>query len=94
MHVGAATLEPRHGVAGEYTVDADNAEELRFRSRPTTPHAGAYGLRGDFCSGRFYRAHDPASDEAASDRMSIFQPVSRAASRAFWPSLPMASDNW
>ena len=25
---------------------------------------------------------------------SIFQPVSRAASRAFWPPLPMASDSW
>ncbi len=31
---------------------------------------------------------------AASDRMSIRQPVSLAASRAFWPSRPMASDNW
>ena len=26
--------------------------------------------------------------------MSIFQPVSFAARRAFWPSLPMASDSW
>ena len=26
--------------------------------------------------------------------MSIFQPVSLAARRAFWPSLPMASDSW
>ncbi len=26
--------------------------------------------------------------------MSIRHPVSRAASRAFWPSLPMANDNW
>jgi hypothetical protein len=31
---------------------------------------------------------------AASGLMSIRQPVSRAASRAFCPSLPMASDNW
>jgi hypothetical protein len=31
---------------------------------------------------------------APSERMSIRQPVSRAASRAFWPSLPMASDSW
>jgi hypothetical protein len=30
---------------------------------------------------------------AVSERMSIRQPVSRAASRAFWPSRPMASDN-
>ena len=26
--------------------------------------------------------------------MSIRQPVSRAASRAFWPSLPIASESW
>ena len=26
--------------------------------------------------------------------MSIFQPVSLAARRAFWPSLPMARDSW
>ena len=31
---------------------------------------------------------------SASLRMSIRQPVRRAASRAFWPSLPMASDSW
>jgi hypothetical protein len=31
---------------------------------------------------------------AASDRMSMRQPVSRAASRAFCPSFPMASDSW
>ena len=31
---------------------------------------------------------------STSGRMSIRQPVSRAASRAFWPSLPIASDSW
>jgi hypothetical protein len=31
---------------------------------------------------------------ATSGLMSIRQPVSRAASRAFWPSLPMASESW
>ena len=31
---------------------------------------------------------------AASERMSMRQPVSRAASRAFWPSLPIASESW
>lgn len=30
----------------------------------------------------------------ASETMSIRQPVSLAASRAFWPSLPMARDSW
>jgi N utilization substance protein A len=31
---------------------------------------------------------------SVSDRMSMRHPVSLAARRAFWPSLPMASDNW
>jgi hypothetical protein len=31
---------------------------------------------------------------SVSGRMSIRQPVRRAARRAFWPSLPMARDNW
>jgi hypothetical protein len=31
---------------------------------------------------------------AVSDRMSIRQPVSFAANRAFWPSLPIASESW
>jgi len=31
---------------------------------------------------------------AASDLMSMRQPVSLAASLAFWPSLPIASDSW
>ena len=35
-----------------------------------------------------------AAAGAVSETMSIFQPVSRAASRAFWPSLPIASDSW
>ncbi|MEY9942437.1 hypothetical protein ABH932_007226 [Streptacidiphilus sp. MAP5-52] len=35
-----------------------------------------------------------ASSPSVSGRMSIRHPVSRAARRAFWPSLPMASDSW
>lgn len=31
---------------------------------------------------------------ASADSMPIFQPVSLAARRAFWPSLPMARDSW
>lgn len=34
----------------------------------------------------------PGVSGASSDRMSIRQPVRRAASRAFWPSLPIARD--
>jgi hypothetical protein len=35
-----------------------------------------------------------ARANSVSDWMSIFHPVSRAARRAFRPSLPMASDSW
>ncbi len=42
--------------------------------------AHAYGADCSLCS--------------VSGRMSIRQPVSRAASRAFCPSLPIASDSW
>ena len=41
--------------------------------------------------GRDQRAGPPAS---VSGRMSMRQPVSLAASRAFWPSLPMARLSW
>ena len=37
---------------------------------------------------------DPSAGTVASDLMSMRQPVSLAASLAFWPSLPIASDNW
>jgi hypothetical protein len=42
-------------------------------------------------------AHPGAGAGAAasvSGRMSMRQPVSRAASRAFWPSRPIASESW
>src|SRR5699024_5641506 len=37
---------------------------------------------------------DSGASGSSSVRISIFQPVSFAASRAFWPSLPMARENW
>src|SRR5690348_12283676 len=39
-------------------------------------------------------APEGRSAGAASDLMSMRQPVSLAASLAFWPSLPIASDSW
>ena len=40
------------------------------------------------------RTAGPSAGTAASDLMSMRQPVSLAASLAFWPSLPIASDSW
>jgi hypothetical protein len=57
--------------------------------------AGALAYSGPY-SGAW--AAGPAGEgpagTAASDLMSIRQPVSLAASLAFWPSLPIASDSW
>ena len=53
-----------------------------YRVYPTSPPAAAAGGGVSPPTG------------SASDRMSIRQLVSRAASRAFWPSLPIASDSW
>lgn len=49
------------------------------------------GPRGALLRRRTAPAHDSMTE---SGWMSIFAPVSLAASRAFWPSLPMASDSW
>ena len=51
------------------------------RSRPTRPR-------------RTRPPPDSSSGSCVSLLMSTRQPVSRAASRAFWPSLPIASDSW
>lgn len=39
-------------------------------------------------------AEEASAPGAVSGLMSMRHPVSRAASRAFWPSRPMASDSW
>jgi hypothetical protein len=66
--------------------------EVRVRGMPTYAPADsavfASGVDGR-CGGAEGR-----SAGSPSERMSIRQPVSRAASRAFCPSLPIASESW
>jgi hypothetical protein len=71
---------------------AGEAEQIRLARSAVTTDARALG---------HVRGHDQASAGASgaavacdSDLMSMRQPVSRAASRAFCPSLPIASDSW
>src|SRR5919112_2690848 len=72
------------------------------RSRAEHGHGGPRSARdgGTDDRGRVYRSTPVASTAgppgacASSERMSMRQPVSRAASRAFCPSLPIASDSW
>src|SRR5919201_1772189 len=45
-------------------------------------------------SSSWYPSSASSLANSVSERMSTRQPVSRAARRAFWPSLPIASDSW
>ena len=64
----------------------------RVCSRAT---AATYRIRRPARTGRAPAAAQPSAGSAASsERMSMRQPVRRAARRAFWPSLPIASDSW
>ena len=78
-----------------------------FTAAHTGAH-GARESRRTTGRGRVYRVVHPSAPSAApgtprgsspdpgpvSGRMSIRQPVRRAASRAFWPSRPIASESW
>src|SRR6185437_14634692 len=79
---------------------AAHAGALRHMNRPSP---GAIGLvnhtaslsRPHFATGQASVSWAAGSGSwTVSGRMSIRQPVSLAASRAFWPSLPMARDSW
>ena len=77
------------------------------RGRPLGSH-GYYIPKSTVSAGLRYRPYSgacatgpaderttgPSAGTAASDLISMRQPVSLAASLAFWPSLPIASDSW
>ena len=69
----------------------------RTTGRPVS--TGVYASAGRSASASAAAAGSPSEPGTApsgttSGRMSIRHPVSRAASRAFWPSRPIASDSW
>ena len=74
--------------------DGDESHQVGFvRSGSTSEtrangHLRVYPLTGEAAP------RDPASGASVSERMSMRQPVSLAASRAFCPSLPMARESW
>lgn len=94
------------GVAGpvNFVLYRDNPQQLGGRHANPAAHTGAYRGRATYhcgslppCPGSSPGA--PPGDHAwevasVSGRMSIRQPVRRAANRAFCPSRPMASDSW
>jgi hypothetical protein len=91
MQVGAAAGQHTALVDLEGPGPGDDPQQLGGGRAPSAPDAGA---------DRRAQPSPPAGAAAAgsgrstSGRMSIRQPVSRAASRAFCPSLPIASESW
>ena len=82
---------------GEYSRAALDPVQSTL-SRPARPRGRHEGVPGAPCPGgalvvRVYPGPDACSG-SVSGRMSIRQPVSFAASRAFCPSLPIARDSW
>jgi hypothetical protein len=73
----------RSAICGQVYRVAESAASAIF---PAVPASGAGGTAAG--------AGGTAAAGAVSGTMSIFHPVSRAASRAFWPSLPIASESW
>ena len=76
------------GSRGHDIVKSTASAGLRLRAG-TAPEPLAYS--GAWAAGP---AVEGSAETAASDLMSMRQPVSLAASLAFWPSLPIASDSW
>ncbi len=91
--MGAAAGEPPLGVGDEGAGARDDTEQVgRVGADPAADagsdrraQAGLWASSGAGAGGGV---------RSTSGRMSIRQPVNRAASRAFWPSLPMASESW
>ena len=103
MQRRTATRPPAGGIGHDprrVGVRGDHQAQQIGRGRPfPASHAGANRARTTGHWGVYPVAHPgwPASaagSGAVSGRMSIRQPVSRAASRAFWPSLPIARLSW
>ncbi len=83
-------------VRDQAVLDSDDAQQSGWRRPFPAPHAGADRAR----TASHVRAYRSAGSADAPDApsvslwMSIRHPVRRAASRAFWPSLPIASESW
>ena len=106
VHVRTSSRQSTARISGEDTADHDDTQQGWLLGADPAAHTGAHRTRA---SGRFgvYRAHSAAGGSAVagsasvslagsasvSGWMSMRQPVRRAARRAFWPSLPMASES-
>jgi len=107
MQVSTAPWQPSPPVGDEHAVDRYDPKEVGLRRSPpaadTRAHRGGAMSKRRVYSSVGYPTSPPAAagcaavslaGGSASDLMSIRQPVRRAASRAFCPSLPIASESW
>lgn len=85
MHPDAAAGQPSRRIRGDHPVHQHKAQQCRLVINQAAP------LTCSEWRTHYYLLPDYS---AASERMSIRQPVRRAASRAFCPSRPMARLSW
>jgi hypothetical protein len=90
VQVGPAPGLPAGRVGDQDALDGDHPQQIGGLSAPPAPDAGA----GRGAQTGLSASGAVAGSRVTSGRMSIRQPVSRAASRAFCPSFPIASDSW
>jgi hypothetical protein len=104
-----SSRQPTLGIGDHTILDHHGSQQLGTRRSTPTSHTGAYRSRATDHREVYLLAHPTGFAGATagsrapgaccdatgvSGRISIRQPVRRAARRAFCPSLPIASDNW
>ncbi len=75
-------------------LNVTEGHRIPARSRPESPTRCAAPAPSPSGARTGDRAQPSAGCCSVSGRMSMRQPVRRAARRAFWPSLPIARDSW
>jgi hypothetical protein len=94
VQMGAPPGQPASRVRHQDAVAGDDAQQLGRVGALPAPDAGADRRAQTELSASPTGAGAAGGSRVTSGRMSMRQPVSRAASRAFWPSLPIASESW
>lgn len=95
VHVGTTTREPPARIGDNTALDRHHAQQVSHGRPAPASHAQALRGRRIRPTGLAHATPSLSSPVGwASLRMSIRHPVSRAASRAFCPSLPMARESW
>ena len=82
-----------HGLRADGRVGVRGLPGVRPSHGESTP-AGHPASSAPCSEVRAASVSAPGPSLSASERMSMRQPVSLAARRAFWPSLPIASESW